>query len=213
MKTITTAGVASALLLASAFILPAAAHEGGQANAGYLGDRTGHLVTDRWGRCVKTRAWTRALALRECDPRYFVKKPEPPKPAPPPPPPPKPQPMFKTVTLTGGALFGHDKSSLQPEGRRALDALADQLRSMARIGTIHVVGYTDSQGTEQYNQKLSERRANTVRDYLISKGIPADRIDASGRGESDPVASNATREGRAKNRRVEITIEAQRRVQ
>jgi OOP family OmpA-OmpF porin len=213
MKIIKIAGVASTLVLASMVTLPVAAHEGGQANAGYLGDRTGHLVTDRWGRCVKTRAWTPALALKECDPQYFVKKPEPPKPAPPPPPAPKPQPVFKTVTLTGAALFGHDKSSLQPEGRRALDALADRLRSMARIGTIHVVGFTDSQGTEQYNQKLSERRANTVRDYLVSKGVPANRIDASGRGESDPVATNATREGRARNRRVEITVEAQRQVQ
>ena len=74
------------------------------------------------------------------------------------------------------------------------------------LETVIAVGYTDSIGTEQYNLGLSQRRANAVKEYLVSKGIAANRIYTEGKGEADPIASNATREGRAQNRRVEIEI-------
>jgi OOP family OmpA-OmpF porin len=86
-----------------------------------------------------------------------------------------------------------------------LDQVAQQAGSV-NLETVIATGHTDSIGTEAYNQKLSERRANTVKQYLISKGVPADRIYAEGKGELQPVASNKTREGRAQNRRVEIEI-------
>lgn len=69
-----------------------------------------------------------------------------------------------------------------------------------------MIGHADWIGTDAYNQKLSERRANTVKTYLVSQGIPSGRVRSEGRGESQPVASNATAEGRARNRRVEVTI-------
>jgi outer membrane protein OmpA-like peptidoglycan-associated protein len=71
---------------------------------------------------------------------------------------------------------------------------------------IDVIGHTDSDGTEEYNQALSERRAQAVRDYMVSEGVDASIIDASGQGESNPIASNATKEGRAENRRVDIHV-------
>ena len=94
---------------------------------------------------------------------------------------------------------------MKPAGRQVLDQVAAQAQGL-NLETVIAVGHTDSIGTEQYNMGLSQRRANTVKEYLVSKGIPANRIYAEGKGESDPIASNATREGRAQNRRVEIEI-------
>ncbi len=100
-------------------------------------------------------------------------------------------PTASKVVLNADTFFDFDKSTLKPEGRQVLDQVAQQ---------------ADSIGTEAYNQKLSERRANSVKQYLISKGVPADRIYAEGKGELQPIATNKTREGRAQNRRVEIEI-------
>lgn len=113
--------------------------------------------------------------------------------------------VAQKVTLNADTFFDFDKSTLKPEGRNILDQVAQQAKQL-NLESVIAVGYTDSIGTPQYNQGLSERRAATVKNYLISQGIPADQIIASGRGENDPIASNATREGRAKNRRVEIEI-------
>lgn len=109
------------------------------------------------------------------------------------------------VNLSADALFDFDRSDLKAEGRRALDDLYDRLKG-ADVELVLVVGHTDSIGTDSYNQRLSLRRANSVRNYLVSKGIPADRIRTEGRGESQPIADNKTDEGRARNRRVEVQI-------
>ncbi len=114
-------------------------------------------------------------------------------------------PTASKVVLNADTFFDFDKSTIKPEGRQVLDQVASQAQSI-NLETVIATGHTDSIGTEQYNQGLSERRANSVKQYLISKGIPADRIYAEGKGELSPVASNATREGRAQNRRVEIEI-------
>ncbi|MEX8502828.1 MAG: OmpA family protein [Leptothrix ochracea] len=89
--------------------------------------------------------------------------------------------------------------------RRKLDLLADRLKDI-RIESVGIYGHTDSDGPESYNQKLSQRRAESIRQYLISRGVPAEKIKSYGEGELKPIADNATREGRAKNRRVEIEI-------
>jgi OOP family OmpA-OmpF porin len=114
-------------------------------------------------------------------------------------------PTSTKVVLNADTFFDFDKATLKPEGRQMLDQVASQADTI-NLETLIATGHTDSIGTEAYNMGLSQRRANTVKNYLISKGIPADRIYAEGKGESSPVASNKTREGRAQNRRVEIEI-------
>jgi outer membrane protein OmpA-like peptidoglycan-associated protein len=110
------------------------------------------------------------------------------------------------VTLSGGVLFRSAESTLLPSAQVKLDQVAKALLSV-RERNIIVEGHTDSQGTMSYNQDLSQRRADKVRDYLMQKGYPADRIQAHGMGKGSPIANNTSPEGRANNRRVEIVIE------
>jgi OOP family OmpA-OmpF porin len=114
-------------------------------------------------------------------------------------------PTSEKVTFEADTFFDFDKFALKPAGKAKLEDLVSKL-----IGTdIEVVvatGHTDSVGSDAYNQKLSMRRANAVKAFLVSKGIPADRIFTEGKGESKPVASNKTSEGRAKNRRVDVEV-------
>jgi OOP family OmpA-OmpF porin len=115
------------------------------------------------------------------------------------------------ITLASDVTFGFNKFDLTPQARIALDQLEPQIIASLNAGTIDivsVVGHTDSVGTDQYNQKLSEKRANSVRSYLMSKGIPTNKIVAIGKGEKEPVADNKTKEGRAQNRRVEIRFDS-----
>jgi outer membrane protein OmpA-like peptidoglycan-associated protein len=110
------------------------------------------------------------------------------------------------VTLSGSVLFRSAKSTLLPSAQVKLDQVAKALLSVRERNLI-VEGHTDSQGSESYNQGLSQRRADAVRDYLVQRGYPADRIQARGKGKGSPIADNASPEGRANNRRVEIVIE------
>jgi outer membrane protein OmpA-like peptidoglycan-associated protein len=109
------------------------------------------------------------------------------------------------ITLSGGVLFETGKSELLTGAQDRLSRVADYLKNSPR----HVVveGYTDSTGSSSTNMSLSQRRADSVRDYLIAQGVPADRLSAQGKGESSPVASNANSAGRAMNRRVEIILQ------
>lgn len=99
--------------------------------------------------------------------------------------------------------FDYDKATLRPEAHATLDQAAESLKAWGD-GKVEVAGHTDSRGSERYNMSLSLRRANAVRDYLIGKGIAADRLITKAYGESQPVADNDTEEGRSKNRRVEL---------
>ena len=109
------------------------------------------------------------------------------------------------ITYSAEALFDFDKSVLKPEGRRILDELVEKVQGI-NLEVMVAIGHTDSIGTEAYNQRLSERRANAVKAYLVSKGIENDRVVTEGKGELQPVASNKTKAGRAQNRRVEIEV-------
>ncbi len=113
--------------------------------------------------------------------------------------------MSKKVTYTADALFDFDKSVLKPAAKTSLDNLVGQIKSLS-LEVVIATGHTDSVGTDAYNQKLSVRRATSVKKYLVSKGIDANRIQIEGKGESQPVADNKTKEGRAKNRRVQIEV-------
>lgn len=110
------------------------------------------------------------------------------------------------VLLHGDALFDFDKSTLKPAGQRALDRLITDAGGK-RFRVVQVSGYTDSIGSESYNNALSMRRARTVATYLREHGLQADRFVVNGLGKSNPVASNATDDGRAQNRRVELVLE------
>ncbi len=110
------------------------------------------------------------------------------------------------VTLSGGVLFRSAESTLLPSARVKLDQVAKALLAV-RARNLIVEGYTDSQGSDLYNQGLSQRRADAVRDYLVQRDYPSNRIQSHGKGEGSPVADNASPEGRANNRRVEIVIE------
>jgi OOP family OmpA-OmpF porin len=104
-----------------------------------------------------------------------------------------------------GIGFKFDSAKIEPEFEPVLDVAVDELKSNPGV-SVEVSGHTDSTGPDDYNQKLSERRANSVVKYLVSKGIDAGRLSAVGHGESMPVADNATRDGRAQNRRVELNV-------
>lgn len=111
----------------------------------------------------------------------------------------------KTIVLRG-INFDFDKATIKPEFEGVLDAGAEVLKENPGV-RVQVAGYTDSVGTDAYNQGLSERRANAVRDYLASHGVDASRLSSTGFGESNPVADNGTADGRSQNRRVELNIE------
>jgi len=127
-----------------------------------------------------------------------------PPPPPPPPPPPEPEVGSKIISLEG-ANFDFNKASLKAEGMAKLDQAAAVMAEHADL-TVGVEGHTDSVGSDAYNQKLSERRAQAAVDYLVSKGVDASRLQPTGYGESKPVASNDTAEGRAQNRRVDLVV-------
>lgn len=122
------------------------------------------------------------------------------EPAPTPAPAPAPAPLRLVLDDVN---FDFDKASLRPEAYSKLDAAAESLKEWGD-GKVEVAGHTDSIGSEAYNMGLSLRRAESVRNYLVNKGIPSDRLVIRGYGESQPVADNATAEGRFQNRRVEL---------
>ncbi len=165
-----------------------------------------------FGLCWRAGYWTPAMAIAECDPDLMPKPAAAPPPPPPPPPPaaapapaPKPAPVAQKVTLAADVLFDFDKAILKNEGKSKLDDLAGKMRDI-NLEVVIAIGHTDSIGSDAYNQKLSVRRAESVKAYLVSKGIEPNRIYTEGKGEKQPVASNKTNDGRAKNRRVEIEV-------
>jgi outer membrane protein OmpA-like peptidoglycan-associated protein len=111
------------------------------------------------------------------------------------------------ITLSGGVLFTSGKADLLPTAQVKLNDIANALTQQDPDSTMVIEGHTDSQGAAEFNQQLSQRRAEAVRNYLVSRGIADDRVKAEGFGPSRPVADNATPEGRANNRRVEIVVQ------
>ena len=118
---------------------------------------------------------------------------------------PKPKPVAEKVTFAADVLFDFDKSVVKPEGKSKLDDLSNKVRGI-NLEVVIAIGHADSIGSDAYNQKLSVRRAESVKAYLVSKGIEPNRVYTEGKGEKQPVADNKTRECRAKNRRVEIEV-------
>lgn len=159
----------------------AGAAAGGAVVGGIIGTVLGHLI---------------------CDP---VDEAPPPPPLAPPPPPPAPAPARK-ISLSADAYFDFNKATLKPGGEAEIDRVVSSMKENTRLHVL-IEGHTDSIGSDAYNMRLSERRADAVRRYMVSEGIDDSRIETKGYGESQPVADNTSKEGRAKNRRVDLTIE------
>lgn len=177
--------------------------------------------------CWRDGGWTPATADERCD--GAIKPPPPPPPAPrvapPPPPPPaapppppavappapapapaaRPAPVSEKVTFAADAFFDFDKAVLKPDAQAKLTDLVDKTKGI-NLEVIIAVGHTDSTGNAAYNQRLSVARAEAVKNFLVSKGIERNRVYTEGKGQAQPVADNRTREGRAKNRRVEVEV-------
>ena len=143
--------------------------------------------------CWRDNNWTPATAAKGCDGALA----------------PKPAAAAgvtqSKITLQADTLYDFDKATLKPEGMATLDKIARDL-SKIKLEVIIAVGNTDSIGTDAYNMALGQRRAQSVKSYLVSKGVDGSRIYTESKGKSNPVASNATAEGRAKNRRTDIEV-------
>ena len=159
--------------------------------------------------CWRDAFWTPATAFPGCDgaivPVVVPPAPVVPSAAPPAPPVVVAPPVATKVTYAADAFFDFDKSVIKPEGKAKLDDLIDKIKDI-NLEVIIAVGHTDSVGSDSYNQKLSVRRSEAVKAYLVSKGIEKNRVYTEGKGKKQPVADNKTAEGRAKNRRVEIEV-------
>ncbi len=150
---------------------------------------TGGAVKDPFGNCVHTMGGT---IIPECNPVVIAE--------------PIPAPIF--VSLGADTTFEFDRSELRPAGRAALDDLVAKINQAERVDGIDIVGHTDAVGSEQYNQGLSERRAVSVKEFLVARGIDRNIITARGESFRQPIATNETPGGRAQNRRVEVTVDA-----
>ena len=144
--------------------------------------------------CWRDNSWTPATAAKGCDGALAPKAAAPASGV-----------MQSKITLQADTLYDFNKSDLKPEGKATLDKIAADLNKI-KLEVIIAVGNTDSVGTDAYNMALGQRRAQSVKSYLTSKGVDGSRIYTESKGKSNPVASNATAEGRAKNRRTDIEV-------
>jgi OOP family OmpA-OmpF porin len=196
-------------------------------NPGYWVNSSGYVVRGGYGQCWRSGAWTPELAIPECEGGMTAKampapmpKPAEPvaapapvaaapvvMPAPAPAPMPKPAPKPQTFRLEG-ANFATGSSRLLSGAGSKLDEVVQAAQGQAQV-QLSVTGYTDSVGNADANVKLSQARAEAVKAYLVSKGVAASRISTAGKGAAEPVADNTSAEGRAKNRRVEVSYTTQ----
>ena len=176
------------------------------AASGYVSDSEGKVVTSGFGECVKNGAWQQDLSTPECDPALAARleadratdlaavEPS------------IPEPALLRLSDKRNVMFEFNSATLTPAATEELDRVLGKIREFDQIESIDVVGHTDNTGSERYNQSLSEQRAASVSQFLESRGVRASLLSTQGEGEARPVADNATREGRAMNRRVDILI-------
>ena len=177
-------------------------------DVGYASDGRANVVKRGTGLCWRTGHWTPAMAIAECDPE-LAKKPaaaaEAPKAAA------TPKPAAQKVTLAADALFDFDKATLRPEGKAKLDDLMSKIKDI-KLEVIIAVGHADRFGTDKYNQKLSEKRAEAVKAYLVGKGMEANRVYTEGKGKKQPITKAGECKG-AKSKKVIACLQPDRRVE
>jgi len=176
---------------------------------GYAIDQRGYVAKSGTGLCWRTGYWTPAMAIEECDPDLVKKAEAAPAPAAPAPVA-APKPAAKKVTLSADALFDFDKAVLRDEGKAKLDKLSEDVKGL-NLEVIIATGHADRFGTDAYNQKLSEKRAQAVKAYLTDKGIEANRVFAEGKGETQPVTKPGDCKG-PKSKKVIACLQPDRRV-
>ena len=180
---------------------------------GYVIDQRGNVAKSGANLCWRTGYWTPAMAIAECDPDLVKKEapaaaPAAPKPAAPA----APKPAAKKVTLAADALFDFDKAVLRTEGKAKLDKLVADMKSI-KLEVIIAVGHADRLGKDAYNQKLSERRAAAVKDYLVGKGVEANRVYAEGKGEKQPVTAGKCGKSEKRTKQLIDCLQPDRRVE
>jgi OOP family OmpA-OmpF porin len=157
---------------------------------GYVVDQRGYVAKSGSGLCWRTGYWTPAMAIEECDPDLVKKEAPAAKTVPPvdtpTPPPATVVPTAQKITLSADALFDFNKATLRPEGIEKLNKLVNDVKGM-KLEVIIAVGHADRFGTDAYNQKLSEKRAEAVKTFLVGKGIEQNRVYTEGKGEKQPV--------------------------
>ena len=195
------------LVLGSAALAFASTGALAQATVPNVTDSQGLPVRDSQGVCVLSSGINHPDCMPKAAPKSATPAAPgaPAAPAKPAAPPAKAAPasVKQAIVIQADALFDFDKSVVRPDGKKRIDEALAKLQGVD-VEMVIATGHTDSVGTDAYNQKLSERRAAAVKGYLVSKGIPASKITTIGKGESQPVATNKTAEGRQKNRRVDI---------
>ena len=214
-KTIKISLLLSALLATSTAAFAQTPGIDTKGTVGYLIDGRSTVAKSGFGLCWRTSFWTPAMAIAECDPD-LVKKETPPAPKvetppPPPAPAPAPKPVAKKVTLAADALFDFDKATLRPEGVDKLTKLAGDVKNI-KLEVIIAIGHADRLGSDKYNQGLSEKRAMAVKDFLVGKGVEANRIYTEGKGEKQPVTKAGDCKG-GKNAKTIACLQPDRRVE
>lgn len=188
-------------------------------NDGHLYDARGNVVMSGSGLCWKTARWTPALAVEACDPD-LVKKPAPPAavaepkhtPAPVPAPAPPPAPV-KAITLSAVSLFDFGKAVLKPAAKTVIDQqIIAKLASTGKISLIVIGGHADRLGSATFNQKLSEKRAEAVKEYLVAKGMDGSTIETFGFGKTQPAQGVAKCDDKLPRKKLIECLEPHRRV-
>lgn len=177
---------------------------------GYVIDQRGFVAKSGTGLCWRTGYWTPAMAIPECD--GDLAKKEEAKPAAAAAAAAAPKPAAKKVTMAADALFDFDKAVLRAEGKAKLDKLVADMKGI-KLEVIIAVGHADRIGKDAYNQKLSERRAAAVKDYLVSKGVEANRVYSEGKGEKQPVTAGKCGKSEKKTKQLIECLQPDRRVE
>ncbi len=207
MKIIQKSLVLTALLGISAIALAQTPGIDRSGNVGYLVDGRDNVVKSGTGLCWRTGYWTPAMAVADCDPDLVKKEVPAAKAAPAA----TPKPAAQKITLAADTLFDFDKATLRPEGKAKLDELVGKTKNI-KLEVIIAVGHADRFGTDKYNQKLSEKRAESVKAYLVSKGIEPNRVYTEGKGKKQPVTKPGECKG-PKSKKVIACLQPDRRVE